>query len=363
MDLNRALKLDALVYPFMFEANRIKFEKLNYYGPLNVAKFTDVKFKVPWNNIAVKKRAITAQRRVPTSTMTIVSLLNGFMGQNEYTTSKPLDEPIPIITHPEQISKINSDQKMIGAAGNTLGDVLWGSKNTISEPLIEQKPTVTPPVVSSKHNKQGYSFNRLLENRNFMNSQQYSLIHPGYDYDDTICKIINQRILCGYNKNLGTIHDESAYTNLKGDCRMRDDRIECGYSVGAQNLNNEPYWNTIYRTRSDQGQGDNIPPLLTKNRGNFDMPGKRAAIHALLQYIRSSNLSNGKAEFQKKYEKEASSPDYSQIPELLKLRVLKSEKISGNIKTTISIDRKNEINYLRVNAEKEELTMTHIDCE
>lgn len=357
MDINRALKLDTLVYPFMFEANRIKFENLNYYSPLNVAKLTDVKFKVPWKNIAVKKRAVTAQRRVPTSTMTIISLLNGFMGQNEYTTIKPIDELTPIIKNPEQISNINRDQKRIAAAGNTLGDILWGSKNTISEPLIEQKPTVSPPVISSKHNKQGYSYNKLIEN--FMTSKQYSLIHPGYDYDDTICKIINQRILCGYNKNLGTIHDESAYTNLKGDCRMRDDRIECGYSGGTENLNNEPYWNSIYRTRSDQDQGDNIPPVLTNNRGNFDMLGEWAATYALLQNVRSSNLSNGKVEFQTKYEKEASH-DYSRIPDLLKLRVLKSEKITGNIKATISMDRKNEKKYLCVNAENEELTMTHI---
>lgn len=59
-----------------------------------------------------------------------------------------------------------------------------------------------------------------------------SVKKSGYDYDENVCKIINGRILCGYNKNLGEIPDVKVSSNIDGDCQMRDDRIECGYVPG-----------------------------------------------------------------------------------------------------------------------------------
>lgn len=64
-----------------------------------------------------------------------------------------------------------------------------------------------------------------------------SIKKSGYDYDDKQCKIINGRILCGYNKNHGEIRDDTVISDIDGDCRMRDDRIECGYVAGNKNTN------------------------------------------------------------------------------------------------------------------------------
>lgn len=59
-----------------------------------------------------------------------------------------------------------------------------------------------------------------------------SIKKSGYDYDENACKIINGRILCGYNKNVGEIPDDKVISNINGDCQLRDDRIECGYVPG-----------------------------------------------------------------------------------------------------------------------------------
>ncbi|XP_026320993.1 uncharacterized protein LOC113231046 isoform X2 [Hyposmocoma kahamanoa] len=57
-----------------------------------------------------------------------------------------------------------------------------------------------------------------------------SVKKSGYDYDENMCKIINGRILCGYNKNVGEIQDDTVILNIDSNCQMRDDRIECGSS-------------------------------------------------------------------------------------------------------------------------------------
>lgn len=306
LDVYGAPKLDTLFYSLTIKANSINYGKQDYYNPPDVIKYDYNKFKIPWKNINDETRSVTAQRRIPTSTMTITSLLNGFMGQNEYTTKRPKHEPTSI-KYPESISKINSGQKNIGTGGKTLGDVLWGKDNSLSLPLSES--TVTRPVTKSKPHRNGYSIEKLIQHdntNNFLKLQQHSLIHPGYDYDDTICKIINKRILCGYNKNLGEIRDEEGFINLKDDCRMRADRIECGYSAGAYNLNNDPYKlipDTYYRTRPDQRQGVGTPPIPTNNRENVDTLEKLVAMQNenLHHIIRSLDLGDGKKDVLRKY--------------------------------------------------------------
>jgi hypothetical protein len=51
----------------------------------------------------------------------------------------------------------------------------------------------------------------------------------GYDYDESKCKVVNNRVLCGYNKNTGEIKKHDEVVDLGNGCRMRNDRIECGY--------------------------------------------------------------------------------------------------------------------------------------
>ncbi|CAH2089601.1 unnamed protein product [Euphydryas editha] len=52
----------------------------------------------------------------------------------------------------------------------------------------------------------------------------------GYDYNETLCKTVDDRVVCGYNKNIGNISDK--IVNIGNKCRIRDDRLECGYIEG-----------------------------------------------------------------------------------------------------------------------------------
>ncbi|CAF4808249.1 unnamed protein product [Pieris macdunnoughi] len=50
----------------------------------------------------------------------------------------------------------------------------------------------------------------------------------GYDYDITQCKYVNDRKICGYNKNKGELKTEEI-TDTGNGCRIRNGRLECGY--------------------------------------------------------------------------------------------------------------------------------------
>lgn len=52
--------------------------------------------------------------------------------------------------------------------------------------------------------------------------------YEGYIFDETKCKQVNGRILCGYDKNFGRI-EEDVHVEMGNGCQMRGDRIECGY--------------------------------------------------------------------------------------------------------------------------------------
>lgn len=51
----------------------------------------------------------------------------------------------------------------------------------------------------------------------------------GYDYDTTKCKYVNNRILCGYDKNLDEQISDDNIIDMGNGCRLRGERIECGY--------------------------------------------------------------------------------------------------------------------------------------
>lgn len=50
-----------------------------------------------------------------------------------------------------------------------------------------------------------------------------------YEFDRNICKVLDDRVLCGYNKNIGLAESKDSVVELHGGCRLRGDRLECGY--------------------------------------------------------------------------------------------------------------------------------------
>lgn len=53
-----------------------------------------------------------------------------------------------------------------------------------------------------------------------------------YDFDGNHCKIVDDRMLCGYNKNFGQPESKNSEVQIQGGCRIRGGRIECGYQRG-----------------------------------------------------------------------------------------------------------------------------------
>ncbi|XP_050681465.1 uncharacterized protein LOC126976878 isoform X2 [Leptidea sinapis] len=66
-----------------------------------------------------------------------------------------------------------------------------------------------------------------------------------YEFDATNCKYINDRLLCGYERNKGNA--SKSVQDLGNGCRYVNDRIECGYLVGPFQPTNET--DIVSRTR------------------------------------------------------------------------------------------------------------------
>lgn len=52
-----------------------------------------------------------------------------------------------------------------------------------------------------------------------------------YDFDPSLCKTVGDRLLCGYNRNIGGYQSDNE-VELHNGCRIRGGRVECGYVNG-----------------------------------------------------------------------------------------------------------------------------------
>ncbi|CAK1584454.1 unnamed protein product [Parnassius mnemosyne] len=75
--------------------------------------------------------------------------------------------------------------------------------------------------------------------REFLNKEvsQDNVVKPRskccpYDFDPNVCKVVGDRLLCGYNRNIGGFQNNDAFQDLKNGCRIRGGRLECGYVNG-----------------------------------------------------------------------------------------------------------------------------------
>ena len=54
-----------------------------------------------------------------------------------------------------------------------------------------------------------------------------------YNFDSNFCRVLDDRVLCGYNKNVGQPKSKNSVVKVDGDCRIRGGRVECGYHRGS----------------------------------------------------------------------------------------------------------------------------------
>ncbi|XP_075981768.1 uncharacterized protein LOC142980284 [Anticarsia gemmatalis] len=64
-----------------------------------------------------------------------------------------------------------------------------------------------------------------------------------YEFDRNFCRVVGERLLCGYNKNVGTPQPHDEIHQLSEHCRIRRGRLECGYEIGPfTNPRRPPMW-------------------------------------------------------------------------------------------------------------------------
>lgn len=106
---------------------------------------------------------------------------------------------------------------------------------------------VTP---DKKRLKDGESLNKDVAQN--PNTRQKARCCP-YDYDPSLCKVIGDRFLCGYNRNIGGYPNENAAMELQNGCRIRNGRLECGYVVGPFTNPRRPLADTVFSHYDDAG--------------------------------------------------------------------------------------------------------------
>lgn len=184
-----------------------------------------------------------------------------------------------------------------------------------------------------------------------------SVKKSGYDYDENKCKIINGRILCGYNKNVGEIQDDTVILNIDSNCQMRDDRIECGYVPG-----NKPAGDVRSIPSVNDTSAALYDPLPEKNFNKSEILRDSSII--LTNGVRDSPESLGYPTNDNN--NNISEPDSNKvklkqtISEISSQQnVLRSEKVVGII-TTASTEKSVDI-IERSNTEQVEQLNTHFD--
>lgn len=86
-----------------------------------------------------------------------------------------------------------------------------------------------------------------------------------YDFDSKLCQVINDRVLCGYNRNIGMPARNDRALDLSGGCRLRGGRLECGYEQGPfTNARRPPGWDETAQSDEKGGNtiaGEIVPPV------------------------------------------------------------------------------------------------------
>lgn len=86
-----------------------------------------------------------------------------------------------------------------------------------------------------------------------------------YEYNGKICKVVSNRLLCGYNKNKGELKNEE-FVDMGNGCRVHNDRIECGYETGPfKNPRRPPARDEISNEDETHNAESKVPKLRSDN--------------------------------------------------------------------------------------------------
>lgn len=136
----------------------------------------------------------------------------------------------------------------------------------------------------------------------------------GYDYNVNICKIISDRLLCGYNKNIGDATTE--IIDLGNGCRIRNNRLECGYIKAA-----------ISRLRRPPANNNKVDNFVTSSQFPFEPNSEVTTVDS------DNKLSSSSSE--KDYSEKNMKANFKSLKNLKekKLRMIPSIETSTSIPT------------------------------
>ncbi|CAB3231684.1 unnamed protein product [Arctia plantaginis] len=78
-----------------------------------------------------------------------------------------------------------------------------------------------------------------------------------YNFDSNFCRVVDDRLLCGYNRNVGQSESNNDVKILSDGCRMKGERVECGYIEPPFTNSRRPtVWDTE-EVNSDQERESN----------------------------------------------------------------------------------------------------------
>lgn len=84
-----------------------------------------------------------------------------------------------------------------------------------------------------------------------------------YNFDSSFCRVVDDRLLCGYNRNVGQPESRNDFKELADGCRMRGDRVECGYIEPPFANTRRPPAVDTEEVRSDIERDSNESPVNT----------------------------------------------------------------------------------------------------
>ncbi|XP_047031427.1 uncharacterized protein LOC124638499 [Helicoverpa zea] len=124
------------------------------------------------------------------------------------------------------------------------------------------------PVMSSSETSDSYLANDMVVP--LLREQKAPIVvqelYDGYLFDDKKCIQFNKRILCGYDKNNGDRLDDYEMIDIGDGCRMRGDRIECGYERKVLRLRK-----TLVRKAPTRTSMPTTPRFVLENKIKMDI--------------------------------------------------------------------------------------------
>ncbi|CAH4030383.1 unnamed protein product [Pieris brassicae] len=88
-----------------------------------------------------------------------------------------------------------------------------------------------------------------------------------YNFNSKFCRTIGDRLLCGYNTNVGTPRNSDKIVNLNNGCIIRGGRLECGYVEPPYiNSRRPPGWDQapVYENEDIENDVDSSMTLKVK---------------------------------------------------------------------------------------------------